>query len=280
MNILDGKLVSRNILNNLKIRLNKLDKRLGFAVIQVGNDEASSIYVKNKKKMALELGCWFNYIKFDSDVSQEMILETIDRLNNDTRVDGILVQLPLPTKLDKGSILNRIVYYKDIDGLTDINISKLINGEDGLVPCTALGIMDLLKYYNINIKGANVVIVGRSQLVGKPVYHLLVREGAMVTVCHSKTKNLSDITKEADILIVAIGKARFIRREMLKKGVVIVDAGINRVDNKIYGDVDFEDVKDIVSFITPIPGGIGPITVAELGCNIYKAYYLKSTNVD
>ena len=228
--------------------------------------------------MASELDYNFNHIKLDENVSEEEILKIIDELNNDDMVDGILVQMPLPKHLDAKKIQNSIDPYKDVDGLSDVNAGKLMHGVDTLIPCTPYGVMDILKYYKIDVEGKHVVIVGRSDLVGKPLASLMTNNNATVTVCHSKTKDLIKHTKEADILIAAVGKKGLITGDMIKENAVVIDVGINRVDGKLYGDVDFETAKEKVSFITPVPGGVGQMTVAELAKNVVKAYTLRKDN--
>ena len=276
MNILDGKLVRKSIIDNLKKDLKKIDKTLGLAVISVGDNEASKVYIKQKEKMAKELGYNFKEYKFTEDTKEKEILDLIDKLNLDDNIDGILVQMPIPKHLESNIIQNRIDPYKDVDGLTDINAGKLIHNKDCLIPCTPLGILEILKYYNINIDGANIVIVGRSNLVGKPLSNLLTNYNATVTLCHSHTKNLAEITKQADILIVAIGKANFITSNMVKENSIIIDVGINRENKKLCGDVNYNEVVDKVKYITPVPGGVGQMTVAMLGYNVVKAYKLKN----
>lgn len=276
MELLDGKAVKKKVLEDLKEELKSLERPLGLVVIQVGEDEASKVYVRQKEKMAKELGFKFEHIKLAETVKQEELLETIDRLNEDETVDGILVQMPIPKHLDSKIVQNRINHLKDVDGLTDVNAGCLMHHKDTLVPCTPEGIVDLLKHYDIELSGKNVTIIGRSDLVGKPLASLMVNNDATVTLCHSKTKNLKLFTENADILIVAVGKAKLIKKEYIKDGAVIVDVGINRLeDGSLCGDVDFEDVKDKASYITPVPGGVGQMTVAELANNTYKAYKLR-----
>ena len=277
MKLLDGKEVKLKILEDLKQKLLNLNEKLGLVVIQIGNDPASDVYVRQKKKMAEDLGYNFNHINLDENVNEDEILAIIDKLNNDDMVDGILVQMPIPSTLNVKRIQNAILPYKDVDGLTDINIGKLVHNEDSLVACTPMGIIDLLDYYNIDIEGKNVVIIGRSDLVGKPLASLMINRNATVTLCHSKTINLDFYTKNADILVVAIGKPNFIKRDSVKDGAVIIDVGINRMANgMLCGDVDFDSVAPIVSYITPVPGGVGPMTVAHLAKNIYKAHILRT----
>ena len=275
MFLLDGRKVKEVGLENLKSKLAKLDKTLTLAVIQIGNDPASNIYVSNKNKTATKLGCNFIHIKFDETVEEKEVLEKIDELNYDENIDGILVQMPIPKHLNETLIQNRVKSYKDVDGLTDINAGLLVHNKDSLISCTPHGILTLLNYYDIKISKKHVVIVGRSNLVGKPLINLMLNNDATVTVCHSKTENLSDITKTADILIVAVGRPNFIKEDMVKDGAVVVDVGINRVDDKIVGDVDFDSVSKKVSAITPVPGGVGQMTILELFNNLYKAYHLR-----
>ena len=276
MQILDGKEVKRIKLEELKNEVLKLDRPLGLTVIQVGDDSASNIYVKQKSKMANNLEFNFNHIKLEEDVREEEILKIIDDLNRDNNVDGILVQMPLPEHLNSRVIQNAISPLKDVDGLTDINMGMLVHKKNCLIPCTPLGVMELLKYYNIDVAGKNVVIVGRSDLVGRPMAEVMINSDATVTLCHSKTNNLKDITKNADILVVAVGKAKLITSDMVKDGVVVVDVGINRLeDGSLCGDVDFDGVSSKCSYITPVPGGVGQMTVLELGYNTYKAYLLR-----
>lgn len=279
MELLDGKVVKAKVLEDLKEKVDKLDVKLGLTVIQIGDDPASLVYVGQKEKMANNMGFNFNHIKLDSDISEEEVLNIIDNLNNDDSVDGILVQMPIPNHLNSKKIQNAILPCKDVDGLTDINMGKLCHGVSSLVPCTPMGIIDLLKYYNISISGKNVVIVGRSDLVGKPLMALMINNNATVTLCHSKTKDLKSYTKNADILVVAIGKANFIGKDDVNEDAVVIDVGINRLeDGKLHGDVLFDEVKDKVSYITPVPGGVGQMTVAELGVNTYKAHFLRIDN--
>lgn len=279
MELLDGKVVKARLLEDLKSKIEKLNVKLGLTVIQVGEDPASSVYVRQKNKMAESLGFNFNHIKLDENIKEKELLNIIEELNNDDNVDGILVQMPIPNHLNAKKVQNAILPCKDVDGLTDINMGRLSHNIDSLVPCTPMGIIDLLKHYNIDISGKNVVIIGRSDLVGKPLASLMTNNDATVTLCHSKTKNLSFYTKNADILVAAIGRANFIKKEDVKDGAIIVDVGINRMeDGKLCGDVLFEEVKDKASYITPVPGGVGQMTVAELGYNTYKAHIIRENN--
>lgn len=273
MELLDGKKVKNEILEDLKIKISKLD--LSLAVIQIGSDEASNVYINEKEKMCDYLNISFKYYQFDSNINEEDILALIDKLNSD-QTTGILLQLPIPKKFNLEKLQNAIDYKKDVDGFNDKNVANLYNNRPCLVPCTAKGIITLLEYYKIDMKSKNIVIVGRSNLIGKPLFHLLLNKDATITLCHSKTPNLSYYTKKADILITGVGKKDLITKGMVKKDAIIVDAGIERADGKLYGDVSFADVKDKVSYITPVPGGIGPMTIATLATNICEAYLLQS----
>ena len=275
MTILDGKKVKIEILNELKNKLKELNNPLGLAVIQIGEDPASSVYIKNKYKMANDLGYKFIHLHLEDSVSEKEVLSKIDELNNDDSIDGILVQMPIPKHLNPKCIQNAIDPFKDVDGLTDVSMGRLTHGVDSLIPCTPMGIIDLLDNYNIDIEGKCVVIVGRSDLVGKPLASLMTNRNATVILCHSKTNNLSEYTKLADILVSCVGKPKFITNDMIKDNCVVVDVGINKTENGLVGDVDFDDVKEKVKYITPVPGGVGQMTVAELGLNTYKAHMLR-----
>ena len=279
MELLDGRKVKKEKLQQLREKLNRCEEQVGLAVIQIGEDPASSVYVRQKEKMANDLGYYFKHIKLAENVTEEEVLSLIDQLNEDNLIDGILVQMPIPKHLDSKKIQNRVHYLKDVDGLTDINAGRLIHNQDTLVPCTPMGIMTLLEYYGIEVSGKNVVIVGRSDLVGKPLAALMTNQDATVTLCHSKTNDLSTYTKQADILVVAVGKPNLIRGEDVKEEAIIIDVGINRLeDGKLCGDVDFESVSRKASYITPVPGGVGQMTVYELGNNTYKAKMLRKKN--
>ncbi len=272
---MNGKVLREELLTKLKEKLNNLSSQLGLCVIQVGNDEASNVYVRQKEKLALELGYKFIHKVFPSDVKQEEVIEYIEAVNNDDSIDGILVQMPLPKHLNEAVIQNEVDPYKDVDGLTYINAGRVSHGANALVPCTPKGIIDLLDNYNITIEGKNVVVIGRSVLVGKPIANLMTNRNATVTLCHSKTQNLEMYTREADIVIVAIGKAHFLKKDMIKEDAVVIDVGINRIDGKLYGDVFFEEVAEKASYITPVPGGVGPMTVYELMNNVHEAHILR-----
>lgn len=274
MTILDGKIVSNKLKNEIKEKVSNLEVKPGLAVIFIGNDPASQIYVKLKRKICEELGIYIEEHIFDEGVTQKEIIDLIDDLNEDDSIHGILLQSPIPYHLNILELFDRISPEKDVDGFNLVNVGKLSQGQDCFVPCTPLGIMRLLKEYDIEIEGKNCVVVGRSNIVGRPMAQLLINENGTVTVCHSKTKNLAAITRTADILIVAVGKPEFITQDMVKEGAIVVDVGINRVEGskKIKGDVDFETVKNKCEFITPVPGGVGPMTIITLMSNLLKAY--------
>ncbi len=278
MIILDGKKLGQKIKDQLKIKTSQLKNKPGLAVVLIGNDSASKIYVSSKVKACQEIGYYSEKIVLPETVSEKEIFQVLERLNSDEKIHGILVQFPLPKKLSylEEKIINFINPLKDVDCFHPINVGKLFTvkkiTEDLLIPCTPKGIISLLKEYNIELEGKKAVVCGRSNLVGKPVSILLCLEGATVTITHSKTENLFSETVKADILIVAIGKDRYFKKNTIKDGAIVIDVGINRVGNKIYGDVDFENVKDKVLAITPVPGGVGPITIASLMENVLIAY--------
>lgn len=266
--ILDGKKLRDKIFENLKQKLNNMSEKPTLAVILVGDDPASQIYVKNKKKTAENLGINSIVINYPSNISEKILLDKIQELNNDNKITAILVQLPLPKHIDKFKIIDAIAPEKDVDGLTPYNSGKLFSGEEPYVyPCTPKGILLLLDEYNIELEGKHVVVIGRSNLVGKPVAQMLLNRNATVTMCHSHTKNLSDITKTADIVVSAVGK-NIIGEKMLKSDCVVVDVGIFKdVNGKICGDVDFASASKIAAYISPVPGGVGPMTIASLMLN-------------
>jgi len=266
--ILDGKMLRDKIFESLKAKLDKMQQKPTLAVILVGENPASQIYVRNKKKTAEKLGINSLSIEYPSDISEEELLNKIKELNSDEKVTAILVQLPLPAHINKNRIIDAILPQKDVDGLTPYNLGKLFSGEEPYVyPCTPKGILLLLDEYNIKLDGKNIVVVGRSNLVGKPVAQMLLKRNATVTMCHSHTKNLSEITKTADIIVSAVGK-KVIGEKMLKSDCVVIDVGIFRDENgKISGDVDFENVSKTAAYISPVPGGVGPMTIASLMLN-------------
>lgn len=270
--LIDGKLVKREKLLALKEELAKLQSMPCLCVVQVGEDEASKVYVKQKQKLCEELGYRFIHKALPADIDEVMLIQQIDLLNLDDEVDGIIVQMPLPKHLDPIKVLNTISPEKDVDGLTFINSGKLLQGDEGFVPCTPKGVIDLLNHYGITIEGQTCLVIGRSILVGKPMAHLLLDHNGTVIVAHSKTPNLKELSLQADIIISCVGKKWLITEDMVKDGAVIIDVGINREDGKLYGDVDFDRVSQKASYITPVPGGVGQMTVYELCENTHKAY--------
>lgn len=272
--VIDGKKIQDEKKSLFKNKIASISDKLKLVVIQVGNDSASAVYVRNKKKLCSEMGILFEYIKYDSVKEDELVCK-IEELNNDKSVTGILVQLPLPDYINEKRVIDAISPLKDVDGLTSKNIGNLFAGNRGIVPCTALGVMEILKNIDVCLEGANVVVVGRSKLVGLPLVELLLEKNATVTVCHSKTKNLKKITISADIVIVAVGKKEFITLDYVKDDAVVIDVGINRENGKLYGDCAFKDLVDKCKYITPVPGGVGPLTVVMLVNNVIKAYELQ-----
>ena len=273
--ILDGKQLAKKIRANLKIECEEL-KQKGIqpklAVIMVGNDSASKVYVKNKSKACEEVGVEFEEILLNEETTQQQLEEIIEKLNKDEKIHGILLQSPIPKNLDINRAFEKISPNKDVDGFHPINVGKLALNKDTYVSCTPYGIMKIFEEYNIDLTGKDVVIIGRSNIVGKPLIQCALNKNATVTVCHSKTKNLSEHTKRADILISAIGKPQFITADMVKQGSIVIDVGINRTEQgKIVGDIDFENVEKKVEYITPVPGGVGPMTIAMLMNNVIKA---------
>jgi methylenetetrahydrofolate dehydrogenase (NADP+)/methenyltetrahydrofolate cyclohydrolase len=273
--IIDGKALANKIRQELKIECNKLKKEgiiPKLAVIMVGDNQASKIYVRNKSKACQEVGIDYEEYILNADITQEKLINLIDSLNNKKDIHGILLQSPIPNNLNINEAFQEISYKKDVDGFNPINVGKLSIGQDTFISCTPYGVIKMFEEYNINLEGKNVVILGRSNIVGKPLLQCCLNKNATVTICHSKTKDLKNITKNADILISAIGKSKFVTKEMVKKDAVVIDIGINRDENgKLTGDVDFENVKDIASYITPVPGGVGPMTITMLMNNVIKA---------
>jgi len=274
--IISGKELSdelrSEILERVKVIKNIYDVVPHLAVIIVGDDPASQSYVKGKSKACDEVGITNTTIQLPSDVSQQDLIQTIDELNRNSKIDGILVQLPLPNHIDEASVMNYINPLKDVDGFHPVNVDGLYTGKKCIKPCTPSGIIKLLKKANVEIEGKNVVVLGRSNIVGLPVAKMLLDENATVTVCHSRTKNLKEITSQADILIVAIGKPKFVTTDMVKDGAVVIDVGVNRVDGKLVGDVDFDNVEHKTSVITPVPGGVGPMTITCLLENTIECF--------
>ena len=272
--IIDGKELAKKIRANLRIECNDLKQKginVKLAVIMIGNDSASKIYVRNKSRACEDVGIEYEEHLLDSKISQNELIELIKKLNKDKTINGILLQSPIPSNLDINEAFRTITPEKDVDGFCPVNVGKLVLNQDTFVSCTPYGIMKMFDEYNIDLCGKNVVILGRSNIVGKPLIHCCLNKNATVTTCHSKTKNIKDITKNADILISAIGRANFVTSEMVKQNVVVIDVGINRLDDgKIVGDVDFDSVKEKASYITPVPGGVGPMTIAMLMNNVIK----------
>lgn len=271
---IDGKLVSSLIKEEVKEEVSKINDKIKLAVIQVGNNEASNIYVGKKVKLCEEIGIDSLLLKYD-DISPEELISKIEELNHDDSVNGILVQLPLPNGFDTKRVVNTISYLKDVDGLTDVNIGRLYNKEDCIVPCTALGVIKLMEHYDVDLEGKKAAIVGRSSLVGIPLFKLLLDRNCTVLMCHSKTKDLEEELKNCDIVVSATGVKHLIKKEMIKDDAVVVDVGITRVDGKLYGDVDYDNIYDKASLITPVPGGVGPMTVACLMENTVNCYKLQ-----
>ncbi len=277
--IIDGKRISQEIKDELKEKVAALKdegKECCLAVVQVGNDPASSVYVRNKKRACEYIGMKSLSFELPEDTTEESLLELIDRLNADVSVHGILVQLPLPKQIDEDKIIKAISPKKDVDGFHPENVGNLVTGGQGFVSCTPAGIIELLKRSNIEIEGKNCVVIGRSNIVGKPMALLMLRENATVTIAHSRTKNLKELTKTADILIVAIGKPEYITADYVKDGAVVIDVGIHRDENnKLRGDVKFDEVEPHCAAITPVPGGVGPMTIAMLMYNCVHAMELQ-----
>ncbi len=273
--IIDGKKISQEIKDELKEKVTLLKaegKKAALAVIQVGNDPASSVYVNNKKKACAYIGIESLSYELPEETTEQELLDLVERLNEDEAVHGILVQLPVPKHIDADKIIQTISPKKDVDGFHPQNVGNLVIGEKGFVSCTPAGIIQLLKRSNIEIAGKNCVVIGRSNIVGKPMALLMLRENATVTIAHSKTQNLKELCKTADILIVAIGKPQFITSEYIKEGAVIIDVGIHRDENnKLCGDVKYDEVEPLASAITPVPGGVGPMTIAMLMNNCVEA---------
>ena len=272
MELLDGKVLANDILDKLSLKVKQLDTAPNLVVIQVGNDPASSVYVRNKERTAERVGINSETVKLSKHITQDELLEIIDKYNNDSLVNGILVQLPLPKHIDEQVILEAISPMKDVDGFHPLNVGKLNIGQKQMIPSTPAGIMELLKANHIELEGKHVVIVGRSNIVGKPLAHLLLEANATVTIAHSRTKNLKQLTQMADILVVAVGQPELITKDYVKTGAVVIDVGINRTESGLKGDVDFNNVKLKVAAITPVPGGVGPMTIAMLMNQTYQAY--------
>lgn len=282
MKILDGKNVSKLKNDQLKedilIYKEKYNISPKLAIILVGKDPASLIYVNSKIKTAQSIGIDTQFYNLDETIDEDEVLDIIDKINNDNTVDGLIVQLPLPKHIDTGKVLDKVDYKKDVDGFSVINQGFLFQKRKSSISATPKGIINLLDFYNINPEGKKAVVIGRSLIVGLPISKLLLDKNATVTTCHRFTKNLKSFTKHADILVVAAGHKHLITKDMVKKGVIVIDVGINREDKKIYGDVDFENVKEKASYITPVPGGVGPMTINALLENVFENYIEKLNN--
>ncbi len=272
--IIDGKSIADKILGRLKDKIKSMKQKPGLAIVLVGSNPASEIYVSSKKKMFSEVGGYAELYNLNADTGEFELMKLVTELNNNPKIHGILVQLPLPKQIDENLITNSILPHKDVDGFTAVSLGRLMEGNAILLPATARAVLHLIESTGIKIEGKNAVVIGRSNIVGKPVALMLVERNATVTVCHSKTKNLSEYTKKADILVVAAGKPKLVTKDMVKPGAVVIDVGINRIGSKIVGDVDFENAKEVAGFITPVPGGVGPMTIAMLLDNTLKAMEL------
>lgn len=284
MKIIDGKKLAKTTRENLRLEVEEL-KENGInpklAVIMVGNNSASQIYVRNKSRACDEVGIEFEEYLLPTTTEQSELLNLIDKLNKQEDINGILLQSPIPDGLDINEAFRKISPEKDVDGFHPVNVGKLVLGQDTFVSCTPYGIMRMFEAYNIDLEGKNAVVIGRSNIVGKPMSHCLLNKNATVTICHSRTKNLAEITKKADILVAAIGKAEFVKADMVKEGAVVIDVGINRTEEgKLKGDVDFENVSKKASYITPVPGGVGPMTIAMLMNNVIKATKRQNGMID
>ncbi|NLK70250.1 MAG: bifunctional methylenetetrahydrofolate dehydrogenase/methenyltetrahydrofolate cyclohydrolase FolD [Clostridiales bacterium] len=279
-NLIDGKAVSAKVKAEVRDEAAKLKEQgisIGLAVVIVGNNPASRVYVNSKKKACEEVG--FNSYEYalDENITQQELLDLIDVLNNDDKVNGILVQLPLPKHIDENAIINAISPDKDVDAFHPYNVGKIMIGEFSFLPCTPAGVMELIDSTGVNISGKSAVVIGRSNIVGKPMSMLLLHRNATVTICHSRTTNLLEICNAADIIVAAVGKANFVTGDMVKEGAIVIDVGINRLENgKLCGDVDFEAVSKKAGYITPVPGGVGPMTIAMLMKNTLTAAKLKA----
>ena len=270
--IIKGKELAQKIRLELKEEVAKLKVKPKLAVIMVGNDKASEVYVRNKSKACDEIGIGFEEFLLEENTTREKLLALIQKLNERKDIHGILLQSPIPKHLDIREAFNTIDYRKDVDGFHPINGGKLSIGEDCFVSCTPAGVMRMLEEYGIELQGKNAVVIGRSNIVGKPLVQCLLNKNATVTVCHSKTKDIKEIASKADVLIAALGKPKFVTSDMVKQGAVVIDVGINRTEEgKLVGDVDFEAVEPLSSYITPVPGGVGPMTIAILMANVVKA---------
>ena len=280
MTIIDGKALSEKVLKEIEKEHSELEKKVGrkagLAVIIVGENPASQIYVRNKIRACEKVGFHSETIRLDENITEENLLLEIEKLNNNSNIDGILVQLPIPKYIDGLKIINAISAEKDVDGFHTTNIGKMMIGDEtGFLPCTPAGVVHMFEEYNIDLEGKDVLVIGQSNIVGKPMTLLLIKKRATVQVCNSKTKNLSEKLQKADVVVAAAGSPKLVKASDVKEDVVVIDVGINRVDGKLCGDVDFEEVSKKASFITPVPGGVGPMTIAMLIKNTFKSYKQK-----
>lgn len=273
--IISGKAISESIRQEIREEVERLrlrNIRPGLVVILVGEDPASQVYVRNKAKACEELGYHSEVIRVPADTTQEALLALIDRYNADSAIHGILVQLPLPKHIEEKAVIDRIAVQKDVDGFHPVSVGNLMIGDDALLPCTPAGVIEMLRRSGISPAGKHAVVIGRSNIVGKPVSMLLLRENATVTMCHSRTPDLAQVARQADILVVAVGVAKLVKRDWVKPGAVVIDVGMNRLDNgKLAGDVDYEEAAEVAGWITPVPGGVGPMTITMLMANTLKA---------
>lgn len=273
--IIDGKKVANELKDALRGEVQSLTAagvRPGLAVVLVGEDPASQVYVRNKEKACTDLGIYSEVHRLSEKTTQDELLELIATLNENGRIHGILVQMPVPKQIDEKAVIDAISPLKDVDGFHPINVGNLLIGDSGFVPCTPAGVIEMMRAYDISVAGKRAAVIGRSNIVGKPMAALLIREDATVTVCHSRTANLPEVTREADVVIAAVGRAEMVGPEYIKPGAVVIDVGMNRLpDGKLVGDVDFEAVKEIASAITPVPGGVGRMTIAMLMKNTVEA---------
>lgn len=276
--IIDGKQISLDIKNELKEKVAKYKEQgieITLAVVKVGNDPASAVYVRNKEKACEYVGINSKTLALPEETTEEELLNIVKKLNEDKNVNGILVQLPLPKHIDESKVLLTIDSTKDVDGFHPVNVGKMVIGEDTFLPCTPAGIIEMIKRTDIDIEGKECVVIGRSNIVGKPMAMLMLKENATVTIAHSRTKDLKEVTKRADIIVAAIGKAKFVTADYVKEGAVVIDVGMDRDENgKLCGDVDFESVSKVASAITPVPGGVGPMTVTMLLVNCLRSVEL------
>ena len=276
--IIDGKQISLDIKNELKEKVAKYKEQgieITLAVVKVGNDPASAVYVRNKEKACEYVGINSKTLALPEETTEEELLNVVKKLNEDKNVNGILVQLPLPKHIDESKVLLTIDSTKDVDGFHPVNVGKMVLGEDTFLPCTPAGIIEMIKRTDIDIEGKECVVIGRSNIVGKPMAMLMLKENATVTIAHSRTKDLKEVTKRADIIVAAIGKAKFVTADYVKEGAVVIDVGMDRDENgKLCGDVDFESVSKVASAITPVPGGVGPMTVTMLLVNCLRSVEL------